>query len=73
MIATETLGELAQQREALGRTRDRVAEANRELGETNKHLKHIHWRIASNKILLCSIILMELVIIGLQLYLKFIK
>lgn len=73
VIATETLGELAHQREALGRTRDRVAEANRELDATNKNLKQIHWRIASNKILLCSIILMEAVIIGLQLYLKFFK
>lgn len=70
-IATDTLGELSQQRESLARTRDRLTDANRELDSTNKNLKRIHLRLATNKLLLCSIILMEVVIIGLQLYLKF--
>ena len=72
-IAQETLGELAHQRDALGRTRDRIIEANTELDSTNKDLKYLHRRIVSNKLLLCSIILMEVIIIGLQLYLKFKK
>lgn len=72
-IATETVGELATQRESLGRTRERVLEANAGLETTNKNLKYIHFKIVTNKILLCSIILMELIIIGLQLYLKFSK
>ena len=73
VIATDTLGELAQQRESLGRTRERVTEANRELDSTNKNLKYIHLRLMTNKLLLCSIILMEIIIIGLQLYNRFIK
>lgn len=73
VIATETLGELANQRETLGRTRDRLTDANRELDTTNKNLKYMYLRVATNKLLLSLIILMELVIIGSQLYLKFFK
>lgn len=72
-IAQETLGELAHQRESLGRTRDRLAETNTELDSTNKNLRYIHFKILTNKLLLCSVILMEMIIIGLQLYLKFKK
>lgn len=72
-IAKETLEELAHQRESLGRTRDRILDANTELNSTNKNLKYMHLRIVTNKLLLCSIILMEVIIIGLQLYLKFRK
>jgi len=72
-IAQDTLGELANQRDALTRTRDRVTGANEELDVTNKNLKYIYMRTVTNKVLLCSIILMELIIIGLQLYLKFKK
>lgn len=73
VIATDTLDELAHQRETLTRTRGRITDANVELNSTNKALKSIHRRLASNKLLLCAIILMELVIIGCQLYLKFVK
>lgn len=72
-IATDTLDELAVQREALTRTRNRLTDANRELDTTNRNLKSIHRRLASNKLLLGAIILMELIIIGCQLYLKFFK
>lgn len=72
-IATEALGELAQQRETLIRTRDGVNAANRELDSTNSNLKSMHRRIATNKFLLGAIIFMELVIIGCQLYIKFLK
>lgn len=73
VIATDTLGELANQRETLTRTRDQLIDANRDLSNTNSTLKSIHRRLASNKLLLIVIILMELVIIGCQVYLKFIK
>ena len=72
-IAQDTLGELAHQRDALTRTRDRVTDANAELDTTTKNLKYIYLKTVTNKVLLSSIILMELVIIGLQLYLKFKK
>lgn len=72
-IAQDTLGELAHQRDALSRTRDRVTDANRDLDATNTNLKHIYLKTVTNKILLCSIIFMEMVIIGVQLYLKFRK
>lgn len=72
-IAQETLGELAHQRESLGRTRDRITGASRDLDATNKNLKYMYLRVFTNKLLLSSIILMEMVIIGLQLYLKFRK
>lgn len=73
IIATETLGELAQQRETLLRARDNVIDANQDLDSANSKLKSMHRRIASNKFLLSAIILMELVIIGCQLYIKFLK
>lgn len=73
VIATDTLGELATQRESLTRTRGRLTDANRELNDTNKSLKSIHRRLASNKLILSIIILMELIIIGCQVYLKFIR
>lgn len=73
VIATDTLDELANQRETLTRTRNRLTDANTELNTTNSALKSIHRRLASNKILLAAIILMELIIIGCQLYLKFFK
>ena len=73
VIATNTLGELANQRETLDRARERLAETNVELGDTNKALKSIHRRIAANKFLLGTIILLELLVIGCQLYLKFKK
>lgn len=72
-IATETLDELAHQRETLSRTRERLATTNVELSDTNKVLKSIHFRLAANKFLLGFIILLELLIIGCQLYLKFFK
>jgi hypothetical protein len=70
-IAQDALGELAHQRESLGRVRDRVLETNTQLDETNKNLRYIYLRMFTNKLLLSSIILMEMIIIGLQLYLKF--
>lgn len=73
VIGTDTLGELATQRETLARTREQLIDTNRELTTTNKTLKSIHRRLASNKLLLAVIIFMELIIIGCQLYLKFIK
>lgn len=72
-IGASTLDELANQRETLSRTRERLAETNIELNDTNRVLKTIHRRIASNKFLLGFIILLELIIIGCQLYLKFTK
>lgn len=73
VIATDTLGELANQRETLTRTRDQLNDANRDLGNTNSTLKTIHRRLIANKLVLIVIILMELVIIGCQVYLKFLK
>lgn len=70
-IAEATLDELAHQRDALGRTRDRVTNANKELDETNKRLGTIHMRILTSRLLLGAIILLEIIIIALQLYLKF--
>lgn len=73
VVATETLGELANQRETLTRTRDRLNDADRELGSANRNLKSIHRRLATNKLLLTIIVIMELIIIGCQLYIKFLK
>lgn len=73
VIGTETLGELATQRESLRRTNERITGANRELDATNKNLRYMYLKIATNKFLLCFIILMELIIIAVQLYLKFFK
>lgn len=72
-IGASTLDELAQQRDTLDRTRGRLADTNVELTDTNRTLKSIHRRIATNKLLLGVIILLELMIIGCQLYLKLVK
>lgn len=73
VIATDTLDELAHQRETLTNTRERLSGTNVDLTSTNNALKSIHRRLATNKMLLGIVILMELVIIGCQLYLKFVK
>jgi len=73
IIATEALDELAAQRDPLTRVRDRLAEANEELSSTNKILKYFHRRFPTDKLLLSAIILMEMIIIGCQLYIKFFK
>lgn len=73
VIATDTLDELAHQRETITNTRERLSGANQDLTSTNNALRSIHRRLATNRLLLGIIILMELVIIGCQLYLKFVK
>lgn len=70
-IATETLDELAHQRETLTNTRERLSGTNTDLNSTNNALKSIHRRLATNKFLLAAIILMEIIVIGCQIYLKF--
>uniref|UniRef100_A0A6G1S4J5 Vesicle transport through interaction with t-SNAREs 1B n=1 Tax=Aceria tosichella TaxID=561515 RepID=A0A6G1S4J5_9ACAR len=72
-IAEETLDELAQQRESLGRIRDGVVNSNRELEEANKNLRRMYVRVFTSKLLLSLIIVFEIIIIVAQIYLKFIK
>lgn len=69
-IAADSLEELANQKETLNRAKNRLNETNVELGETNRQLKSIYRRVASNKFLLSFIILLELMIIGAQIYTK---
>lgn len=72
-IATDTLDELANQRESLTRTRGGLQGANEQLSQTHSNLKSIYINLSTNKLLLMAIILAELVIIGCQVYIKFFK
>lgn len=72
-IATDTLEELANQRESLTRTRGHLQNMNDNLSGTHTNLKSIHRKLATNKLLLMAIILFEIIIIACQLYLKFFK
>ncbi|XP_065661598.1 vesicle transport through interaction with t-SNAREs homolog 1B isoform X2 [Hydra vulgaris] len=75
---TDELGEgiisdLDTQREALLRTRDRLEKTDAELGKSRRILASLSVRLATNKLLLVIIIIVELAIIGGIVYLRFFK
>lgn len=72
-IGVEVMGELAVQRDALVRTRDRLQDADQDLTRTHKVLRSMNRRVLTNKCLLIVIILMELGILLLVVYMRFIR
>ncbi|XP_002166596.2 vesicle transport through interaction with t-SNAREs homolog 1B isoform X1 [Hydra vulgaris] len=80
IIAAETdelgvgiISDLDTQREALLRTRDKLEKTDAELGKSRRILASLSVRLATNKLLLVIIIIVELAIIGGIVYLRFFK
>ncbi|KXJ14439.1 vesicle transport through interaction with t-SNAREs homolog 1B [Exaiptasia diaphana] len=72
-IGGEIIEDLGDQRESLIRTRDRLKETHQDLGRSRRILNSMAIRVATNKLLLLMIIVVELAILGAVVYLKFFK
>ncbi|XP_055721576.1 vesicle transport through interaction with t-SNAREs homolog 1B [Salvelinus fontinalis] len=72
-IGVDIIEELGEQREQLDRTRDRLVNTGENLSRSRKILRAMSRRLMTNKLLLSVIILMELVILGAVVYLKFFR
>ncbi|XP_072313516.1 vesicle transport through interaction with t-SNAREs homolog 1B [Eucyclogobius newberryi] len=72
-IGTDIIEELGGQREQLDRSRDKLVNTGENLTRSRKILRNMARRLATNKLLLGIIILMELAILGAVVYLKFFR
>ncbi|XP_015720256.1 vesicle transport through interaction with t-SNAREs homolog 1B [Coturnix japonica] len=72
-IGTDIIEELGEQREQLERTRSRLVNTSENLSKSRKILRSMSRRIATNKLLLMIIIVLELAILGGVVYYKFFR
>lgn len=72
-IGQEVIGELGEQRESLVRTRDRLDGTNHDLKRTRVILRSINRRLLTNKCMLIFIIILEIFILLIVVYFRFIK
>ncbi|KAJ7379939.1 Vesicle transport through interaction with t-SNAREs 1B [Desmophyllum pertusum] len=72
-IGDEIIDELGDQRESLVRTRDRLKDVDQDLSKSKRILNSMAIRIATNKLILLCIIIVELAILGAVVYIKFFK
>jgi len=77
-IETEEVGhgiinDLAEQREALGRTRERLGETDEELSRSKKLIKSIYRRIFADKFILIGIIVLEVIGLFVVIYWKYLR
>ncbi|XP_057276018.1 vesicle transport through interaction with t-SNAREs homolog 1B isoform X2 [Pezoporus wallicus] len=72
-IGTDIIEELGEQREQLERTRSRLVNTSENLSKSRKILRSMSRRIATNKLLLSIIIILELAILGGLVYYKFFR
>lgn len=70
-IGREVVAELGGQRETLLRAKRRLSETDQELDSSRKIMRLITRGVLTNKIALILIIVMEVVILGLIIYLKY--
>lgn len=70
-IGTEVITELGEQRERLLRAKRRLSQTDEELDKTRKILNTMRRRVLGNKFILILIILLEVIILGIIVYLKF--
>lgn len=70
-IGGEIIEDLGDQRESLIRTRDRLKDVDQDLSKSRRILNSMAIRIATNKIILLCIIVVELAILGAVVYIKF--
>ncbi|XP_034943102.1 vesicle transport through interaction with t-SNAREs homolog 1A [Chelonus insularis] len=71
-IGQEVITELGVQRESLLRTKRRLSETDQELAISRKMMRLITRGVLTNKIVLILIIIMEICILSLTIYLRFI-
>lgn len=72
-IGTEVISNLSDQRETLLRTKDRLTTADNELAQSKSLLRKMGWHVLYNKLILIGIIVMEVIILGILIYIKVIK
>ncbi|CAB4000122.1 vesicle transport through interaction with t-SNAREs homolog 1B-like [Paramuricea clavata] len=72
-IGVEIIDELDTQKDSLIRTRDRLHDTDEDLNQSRKILTRMAFRVATNKLIMGIIILVELVIVGAIVYVRFIK
>lgn len=72
-IGTEVISALDGQRERLLRAKRRLSQTDEELDRTRRILFTMKRRVLTNKFVLILIILLELVIIGIIVYLRFFR
>lgn len=72
-IGTEVISDLHGQRETLLRARDRLTNADDDLGRSRHILKKMGHHILYNKIILILIIILEACILGGTVYIKYFK
>ena len=72
-IGVQIIGDLDDQRESLIRTKDRLKQTDADLGRSRRILNSMGIRLATNKLLLVIIIIVEIAILGTVVYLRFFK
>lgn len=72
-IGGEIIDELGDQRESLVRTRGRLKDVDQDLGKSRRILNSMAIRVATNKLILLCIIIVELAILGAVVYIRFFK
>ncbi|EOA99243.1 Vesicle transport through interaction with t-SNAREs-like protein 1B [Anas platyrhynchos] len=72
-IGTDIIEELGEQREQLERTKSRLVNTSENLSKSRKILRSMSRRVATNKLLLSIIIILELAILGGVVYYKFFR
>lgn len=70
-IGTEVISELGEQRDRLLRAKRRLSQTDEELDKTRKILNVMRLKVLTNKIVLVLIIFLELIILGIIIYLRF--
>lgn len=70
-IGTEVISELGGQRERLLRAKRRLSQTDEELNKTKRILNRMKRGVLTNKLVLILIILLETVILGIIVYLRF--
>jgi vesicle transport through interaction with t-SNAREs protein 1 len=72
-IGNEVIGELGTQRESLLRTKTRLVDTDVEISRSRKILRKMYLNVIYNKLILIGIILIEICILGIVVYLRFIR
>lgn len=72
-IGVQIIGDLDDQRESLERTKDKLHQTDADLGRSRRILNSMAIRLATNKLLLAVIIVVEMAILAGVVYLKFFK
>ena len=70
-IGTEVMSELGTQRETLMRAKSRLTQTDQELDKSRKIINTMRKRVLTNKFVLILIIILEVVILGCTVYIKF--